>query len=240
MWPSPFAQAGIPSDFVLDENNIRLPDSLKSHIPEPLSTSFENCKCAGLRALTILIQLSKYHEGRYEALCPRNPGDLTRWMRHSDSIARLREYYTSTRDTSTIPFSSSPSDIPSKPKIPSESVALVVNQFAYGAWAREFDGMLFEFVDGAYADYSLANFEFEQLMQAATNDRVFSGIVWKQVYSFYLERFLVEMGKWEAFVTSLVLPSFDELMDEIYWAIREGVEGGDQFAQMLVERRAIV
>ncbi|KAJ0417749.1 hypothetical protein BJY00DRAFT_315541 [Aspergillus carlsbadensis] len=229
----PFLRPKLSQDFVLDDSKICLPDSLKSIIPEKLSASYENCHRSGLRAFGVLKRLTKYHEGRFGALCPSDDVDVERWVMHSDTISRFREFYDRKREamiSNTIPC----------PKIPRKYVRLTVDHRAYDTWASEFDGMLVEYFETVLELYKLARGQFEQHMRLARKENWMCESASRELYDFYYGSFSVEMSRWENLIASLVTPSYEELVDDIYWAVRECVEGGEQLAAEFSIRRTTV
>ncbi|KAL2785125.1 hypothetical protein BJX66DRAFT_343371 [Aspergillus keveii] len=229
----PFLQPKLLQDFALDDSKICLPDSLKSIIPEQLRASYGNCHRSGLRAFGVLKRLTECHEGRFVALCPRDNVDVERWVMHSDTISRFREYYDENRDAM-VPNAAS------KSRIPRRSVRLTVNQLAYDTWAKEFDGMLIEYFETVYELYRLARVQFEKHMQLARKENWISGSAYRDLLDFYWRIFQMEMSRWEELISSLGTPSYEELVDENYWAIQECVEGGKQLATELAIRRTTI
>ncbi|KAL2842454.1 hypothetical protein BJX68DRAFT_270631 [Aspergillus pseudodeflectus] len=229
----PFLRPKLSPDFVLDNTKICLPDSLKSTIPEQLCASYENCHRSGLRACGVLKRLTDCHEGRFVALCPRDDVDVERWVMHSDTISRFREYYDEKREAM-IP------NAPSGSKIPRKAIRLTVNQLAYDRWANEFDGMIIEYVETVYELYKLARVQFEKHMQLARKENRIDESASRELYNFYHENFRMAMSRWEGLIASLATPSYEELVDEIYWAVRECVEGGEQLATEFAIRRTTV
>ncbi|KAL3467244.1 hypothetical protein BJX64DRAFT_283966 [Aspergillus heterothallicus] len=153
-----FIHAGLPSDFVLNESNIRLPDSLKTNVPSIINAAFENCQRAGLRAFDMVKDFTRFHEGRYEALYPRDHLDVTRWMKHSETIALLRDYHERYSSISPTP----------RPKLQQDSILLSVDPRAYDPWAREVDELLHRRLYVVYKIWSLTKWEVELLMRIAS------------------------------------------------------------------------
>ncbi|KAL3444890.1 hypothetical protein BJX65DRAFT_310480 [Aspergillus insuetus] len=205
----PFLRPKLLQDFALDDSKICLPDSLKSIIPEQLSASYENCHRSGLRAFGVLKRLTECHEGRYVALCPRDDVHVERCAMHSDTISQFREYYGENRE------------------------AAVPTERQNREYREEFDGMLIEYFETVYELYRLARVQFEKHMQLARKENWISESASRDLLDFYWRSFRMEMFRWEELIASLGTPSYEELVDEIYWATQECVEGGRQLATEL-------
>jgi hypothetical protein len=100
--------------------------------------------------------------------------------------------------------------------------------------------MLIEYFETVYELYRLARVQFEKHMQLARKANRITESASRDLLDFYWRSFRMEMSRWEEFIASLGTPSYEELVDEIYWAIQECVEGGKQVATEFAIRRTTV
>ncbi|KAI9038049.1 uncharacterized protein KD926_011387 [Aspergillus affinis] len=115
------------------------------------------------------------------------------------------------------------------PKIPPEILSFMVNQSAYEAYMDAFQDEVDQYITGVYEGYGKAKKDLEETIWK-------SGIgemnirMWRQ---FWEEGFLAQNEKWEEDLRNVVLPEWDEIVDELYQAILERVEGADGMMNML-------
>ncbi|KAL4910248.1 hypothetical protein BDW74DRAFT_49884 [Aspergillus multicolor] len=204
--------------------NITLPTKALD-LPRHIELAFTNCGVAAARVIISLEALSKRRQSRFEALCPTN--DAIRLTRHCKAVNRLiawREDYNIF----------SPTFAPT-PKLTRMNLAGVhVNRTAYEAWAEAYRSDVLLYIHGPFSQYRRLKRDFLEEVQAAR------AVVMDEEDARVLEwLFLNEMDKWEPCVKRLQLPSYDELLNEVYRAIRCWAEGADELLAELRDTQGV-
>ncbi|KAL4864468.1 hypothetical protein BDV12DRAFT_205665 [Aspergillus spectabilis] len=214
---TPLNESSIPSKFLFEKENLVLPTYLKSILDEDLHASFDKCCLTAAKAFWSMRTISDQRQMRFKFLCPTD--DFTRLAGHCNAIDRLiawREDYDSANPT-----------LAPTPKITRASLALCISREAYEEWAREYNLGLEKYMEGEYQEHRISKGNFEVGIEMAKNGgRLSVGDAWL-LGVFFREEFLPAMKQWEECVALLALPKYEELVDELFWAVAESVEGGE-------------
>lgn len=157
-----------------------------------------------------LKSMEKLHSERYRAMCPRD--DLTSYILHAESVDRL---FTWGLDYVT----GNPTLAP-QAKLPSEILHFRVDQRAYNEFAMEYVAALERYLSGSYLAWRELKAKFEQAIPKAG----FKEASRQQFLVWWKQTFLVEMAKWEDSLPGLLLPPWEQVVDDVYFAILERVE----------------
>ncbi|PTU18575.1 hypothetical protein P175DRAFT_0559396 [Aspergillus ochraceoroseus IBT 24754] len=210
----------IPCSFHFVRENLALPRSLQGVIVGDLRDAFNHCRASAARAFRMMKSINRRRELRYKAMCPRD--DAAVYLSHADSVHRLWDWYQD--------YNSDDPTLAPTPKIPSLLMKFRIDHRTYDQWAREYHRLLESFLEGPYRAWLDAKEEMEDLISKArlTTLNGANGELWQ---TFWGPRFLAEMEKWEEFLPELALPSYEDLVDEMYHAIRERVEDGERLSK---------
>ncbi|RDW90503.1 uncharacterized protein DSM5745_02278 [Aspergillus mulundensis] len=210
----PINEPSIPHNTSLPTKALDLPRHLKGVTPRHIELAFTKCGVAAARIVISLNALNKRRQSRFEALCPTD--DAIRLTRHCNAVNRL----TAWREDYDI---RSPTFAPTPKLTRIDLAGLYVSRTAYEEWAEAYRSDLVLYIDGQFAEYRRLKEEFLLEVQAA---RTFD---MDEEDSRILEwLFLSEMERWEPCVKKLQLPSYDELLDEVFRAIRGWVDGAEE------------
>ncbi|PLB47120.1 hypothetical protein P170DRAFT_477983 [Aspergillus steynii IBT 23096] len=219
-----------------DPKNLKLPLHLCPSLPLGCRQSFERCRRAALLAYDGFKNLTEIHSLRYKAMCPPpNPNNLarpsvysfSRAYLHSLSVDHLLNWPVLRANVVTIAH---------PPKIPAEILSFTVDQRAYEAYLVGFERVLTCYVNGAYWEYMRAKDAVEDVI-AKANMNVVDRRMWRH---FWTARFLVENESWEEDLKNMVLPSWDEIVEELDTVIWERVEGAVTLDSLVRAEREVV
>ncbi|KAH8425542.1 uncharacterized protein LDX57_003293 [Aspergillus melleus] len=115
------------------------------------------------------------------------------------------------------------------PKIPPEVLSFTVNQSAYETYVDEFQDEVDRYITGVYESYVKAKKNLDETTRKSEMGEM-NIRMWRQ---FWEERFLAENEKWEADLKNVVLPQWDEVVDELNQAILERIEGAERMMGLL-------
>jgi hypothetical protein len=198
--------------------NILIPTHLDQIIPDDLRLDLNFLRINAGRAFRTMITIVRERESRYRALCPPTESKYKR-STHNATINRLkrwREDYNG-KDPTLAPT----------PKIPGPVIYLNISRIAYEEWSESYASQLSEFKNGPYKQYHDSAEDFLTAIRAARDKRKVSHLDYHELVRFY-RTFMREMTIWEDNIPRLELPSFSEIVDELYEAVEESVENGER------------
>ncbi|KAL2848842.1 hypothetical protein BJY01DRAFT_246219 [Aspergillus pseudoustus] len=203
--------------FKLVPENVLIPTHLDQSIPDDLRLDLNFLRISAGKAFRTMITVVRQRKNRYRALCPTE--DKLRQSRHIATINRLRRWR---EDYDPCDPTLAPSQ-----KIPHEIIYLHVSRSCYEEWERSYTNLLAAFINGPYQQYHLSAAEFELAILAARNRERISPVDYHELMVFY-RTFMGEMSIWEEVIPRLGLPSYGEIVDELFEAVIERVENSER------------
>ncbi|RJE25172.1 hypothetical protein PHISCL_02511 [Aspergillus sclerotialis] len=205
--------------YIFDKKKIELPARLQMVLTPECNQVLNKVVETASIAFRHLKAMEKYRNDRYRAMCPRD--SLSRYILHSESVDRLFSWGQdhNPNDPTLAPH----------PKISPSVLYFHVEQHAYDKYAEEYTKALERYLSGSYQQWRNVKQELEHVVSKSglrlTHRREF--LCW------WTDVFLSEMAKWEDRLAGLLLPSWEEVIDDVYFAILERVDIGtsavDQF-----------
>ncbi|KAL4917222.1 hypothetical protein BDW62DRAFT_88789 [Aspergillus aurantiobrunneus] len=215
----PLGESLSPRGFCFQSRNLCLDPYLKLFIPKDLQAAFHQCQYAASEALLCFRALDNRRQLRYQRMCPTD--DVARLARHTNAINRLINWK---KD-----YNPADPTLAPTPSLTREDMAgLRVSQAAYNEWAQAYNNDLLEYMEGPYEDYHRLKNQFAQDIKTAGQKGTLDPADLSQLSSFFHEGFLHEMSKWEGRVQQLAIPTYKELLDDVFWAIMDSVEDGEE------------
>lgn len=198
--------------YIFDREKIKLPPRLHMVLPPECHRVLNKVVATASVTFRHLKGMEKFRDERYRAMCPR--GSLTHYSLHSESVDRLFNWGQD----------HSPNDPPlaAHTKISPHVLHFHVEQHSYDEYAEGYTIALERYLTGSYQQWRNVKREFEDVVSKSAMklaDRSEFLCWWRDV-------FLSEMAKWEDRLPGLLLPSWEEVVDDIYFAILERVEIG--------------
>ncbi|KAL4807353.1 hypothetical protein BDV18DRAFT_116098 [Aspergillus unguis] len=211
----PFGESRIPSAIRFRPRPLVLLPDMRIFLPKKLQEAWDECRCAGSIAMLSFNQLNKRRDLRHRALCPKD--DIIRFSLHVDAINRLmiwsREYHSSTKS------------LIAPPKLTRDDLrGLCLSKQAYDAWAHSYNRDVQCYLEGEYETYLTSK---RALMEEIATVRESGNLTEAQFDTMRVLSidFRAEMTKWEVHVERLPVPSYHVVLNEVFSAVIEGLEG---------------
>lgn len=199
-----------PEPYLFDKECLVLPADLKQCLPSEITQGFIQARWAASKALHLIKVVERNYNRRYYAMCPHTSPD--RVFAHVESVTRLVTWKSDYNHTN-------PTLAPTA-KIDPNTLSFCIDHRAYDQFACEYITLLEKFINEQYRRWIEAKRELDaRVKRANLNATDFDN--WNRFWSL---TFLVEMNKWEGRLEGLVLPSWEEIMDNLCRLILEFVE----------------
>lgn len=228
----PFPDTNIPIRSI--RGKVKLPPYIRENLIGPLRRALDRCYYTGLATIKGIRALHRHRDERYRALCPVEPNKL-RFIAHTNSINRLREW----KESFTSPGGFGPDGpaIAPSAKIPREVIQISYHREAYEEWAGHFNDALNMLRNERYRGYCIAKADFEEMLRVGKNyGNRYPGYVIEELEVHWRDNFVPEMLNWEEMIPRLELPSFEALVEEVFEAVIESVEGAeDDWEDLIVK-----
>lgn len=112
-------------------------------------------------------------------------------------------------------------------KIPREVIELTIQRPSYERWSHSYMMQFEAFQKRELRIYRRAKIALADAVHKAKATGVVFGF-YEALLTTYYAGFLAEMGKWDQYPASLTIPSYDEIVEELYRAAIECVEDGEE------------
>lgn len=203
------------TDYVYDARLFKLPNWLQ--VPPEIHTAQNELHKSGLHAINCMRALMAVRDTRYNALCPETVG--VTYHVHVSSMNRLREWK---EDMDTFNKTLAPA-----PKIPREALSFHVDPLNYGLFTDKYLQAVHEFMGGPYQAWRDKKSQVESLA-ARLIDNNFHYMEWRR---WWQDSFIDEMWKWEVCTEGLIMPTWEDIIDEVYLLIIDRVEDAEDLAE---------
>ncbi|KAJ5824548.1 hypothetical protein N7447_006888 [Penicillium robsamsonii] len=157
-------------------------------------------------------------DNRYFQLCPQNTGSVIHQL-HQSSINRLLEWK---EDWTFIDPT-----LASAAKIPRDSLHFCVDSIAYGKFTCEYTRKIDEFMSGSFQSWRQLRAEIGHLAYRLMSDNPHGYEEWRVWWE---GKFADDMWKWEVCLEGLILPTWEEIIDDVYLMIHDRVEDAQDLA----------
>lgn len=216
-----------PEPYLFDRECLVLPADLKQRLPSEITQGFIHARWAASKALHLIKIVERNYNKRYYAMCPHTTSD--RLFAHIDSVSRLATWKSDYNHTN-------PTLAPTS-KIDPNSLSFRIDHRAYDEFARKYIDLLEYFINGPHKRW----IEAKQELNARVENANLNSTDYDNWHRFWSLTFLVEMNKWEGRLEGLVLPSWEEIMDDLCRLIMELVESPqDALTDLFVENGLMI
>lgn len=200
--------------YIFDMQNIRLPNHLYNICPKPLLDALQNVRHVASGTFAALKHVERQYNKRFYRMCPRDSEhEKHHYYIHVESVRRLFNWKADHEPCC-------PTLAPSM-KLSPFMLHFHVEEAAYAMYAAEYARLRMEYLDGPHRVWIDATGEVFDKLEAVGAE--FSEMEMRQFCRWW-GSFLREMRKWEDRFDELVLPSWKEIVEELYDAIEERVE----------------
>lgn len=205
--------------YIFDKKKIELPSRLQAVLTPECNQALNKVVEIASIAFRHLKSMEKFRNDRYRSMCPRE--SLSRYILHSESVDRLFNWG----------LDHNPNDptLAPHPKIPPSVLCFHVEQHAYDKYAEGYTTALQSYLSGSYQQWLNVKQELEHVVAKSGLKLIHR----RDFLCWWKDVFLLEMAKWESRLAGLLLPSWEEVIDDVYFAILErvdiGTSGVDRF-----------
>ncbi|KAB8079027.1 hypothetical protein BDV29DRAFT_152159 [Aspergillus leporis] len=197
------------------KENLEIPPHLKTIVPSELREAFECAKLTAGRTLKVLDYLELRYANRFQAMCPSSSPN---YHKHHLSVLRLFSWH---HDYHWRNPTLGPTE-----KLDPNLLGFYIEQTAYQDYVTIFTKYLLWFRSEPY----LAWYKAKRVVEETAAKSKLSDMDRRMWNHFWHVSFLGEMYKWECRIKTLDVPSWDEVVDELYGAILDCVDGAEMLA----------
>lgn len=199
-----------------NSKDFELPSWLK--VPRELVQAMESLHQRACIAIKSMRDIMTYRDKRYNALCPGNVGLI--YDMHTYSIKRLLEWKEQ----------SDPEDPTLAPaaKIPRQTLKFTLDPHYYNRFCNWYLDLVKNFMVGPYSAYTQSKFQVSILASQLLDQYAYGE--WRHWWD---GTFAPAMWKWEACLEGLILPTWEEIIDDVFLMILDRVEDADELANTL-------
>ncbi|KAJ5542889.1 hypothetical protein N7535_005311 [Penicillium sp. DV-2018c] len=187
-------------------------------LPPDVHDAMTQLRDKAISAIFGMKSLMITHDNCYYHLCPYSPESVA-YQVHEASMRRLLEWK---EDWDPL----NPTLAPAQ-KIPRDSLHFCVDSISYGKFAMEYTNMVAAYMAGPFQGWRQYRTEVEhiafRLMSHNKND-------YDEWRAWWNGRFADDMYKWESCLESLILPTWEEIIDDVYLMITDRVEDAQELA----------
>ncbi|KAJ5310375.1 uncharacterized protein N7443_002836 [Penicillium atrosanguineum] len=203
-------------DYHYDPQNFQMPGYLR--VPIILYEAMNQLHDRARITITSMKQLSIRRSRRYDNLCSPSLGLLHEL--HRLSINRLFDWQAQwdPRDPT----------LSSTPKIPREVLQFTLDPRHYAFFYREYCLWIQNFMIGP-----IRAWEKLKPLVVIRAQQVLSETGYREWRYWWDSEYMPAMSKWENCLSDLALPSWENIVDELYVMILERVEGAEDFARSI-------
>lgn len=203
-------------NYQYNPKDFELPSWLK--VPRDLVHVMESLHQRARIAIKSMRDIMTYRDKRYNALCPSNMGLI--YDLHTFSIKQLLEWKEQ----------SDPEDPTLAPaaKIPRRILKFTFDPHNYNRFCNWYLDNVKNFMAGPYSAYTQTKFQTSILASQLLDQHAYGE--WRHWWD---GTFAPAMWKWEACLEGLILPMWEDIMDDIYLMLLDRVEDADPLANTL-------
>ncbi|KAJ5365163.1 hypothetical protein N7517_008049 [Penicillium concentricum] len=157
-------------------------------------------------------------DNRYFQLCPKGPGTMT-YQLHQSSMNRLLEWKED--------WNFADPTLAAAAKIPRDSLRFCVDSIAYGKFTYTYTHKIDEFMSGSFQSWRQLRAEIGHLAYRLMSQNPHDYEEWRVWWE---GKFADDMWKWEVCLECLILPTWEEIIDDLYLMIHDRVENAQDLA----------
>lgn len=216
--------------YLFDKDCLVLPPTLKQSLPSDIIQAFNNARWAASHALQYIKAVERNHNKRFNAMCPLNNAEQA--LNHIGSVSRLMARRTRNNNN----FANFDPTLAPDAKLDPSTIKLTVDQRTYDEYAQKYIELLEGFLENPYRLWLEAKADVESRVANANFDEM----QYSYWHRFWDLTFLVEMQKWEGRLQGLILPSWEEVMDDLRRVVLECVDSPHAVLKDTYDRSGIL
>ncbi|KAJ5498575.1 hypothetical protein N7453_007626 [Penicillium expansum] len=155
---------------------------------------------------------------RYFELCPKNMGPLV-YQLHQSSMRRLLEWKED--------WNFADPTLAAAAKIPRDTLQFCVDSIAYGKYTCAYTNQIDHFMSGSFQTWRQLRMEIGHMAFRLMSHKPHDYNEWR---AWWEGKFADDMWKWEVCLEGLILPTWEEIIDDVYLMIHDRVEDAQDLA----------
>lgn len=208
----PYEMAYAKQQYIFDIEKIKLPCYLQTVLTRESHLMLQKVVDDASLAFRYLKDMEKLRDERYRAMCSRR--ELSRYIMHAESVDRLFSWGQDHK----------PHDPALAPpaKISPYVLRFHVDQHAYDEFVERYNKALNSYLNYPYQRWRDSKKMLERMVAKSGVTKIGR----EAFLRWWRETFLAEMAKWEDRLAGLFPPTWEEVVDDVYFAILERVDIG--------------
>jgi hypothetical protein len=202
-------------DYQFNELDFDLPPWLQA--PPEVRNALADLRINVLVTITLMKQLMIIRNNRFFETCPTKSGLM--YQLHVSSVKRLLEWKENWNQVDpTLSVSV---------KIPREALRFCVDEFAYARFTAKYTSQVHILMSGAFQQWRAARHATDHLACRLMNAHEQEYREWRKWFD---GDFTAHMWQWETCLKSLLLPTWEEVIDDLFLMINDRVEDAEELA----------
>ncbi|OQE41894.1 hypothetical protein PENCOP_c004G06222 [Penicillium coprophilum] len=187
-------------------------------VPPEVRNAMSTLQYKAMVAIYDMKTLMMTHDNRYFQLCPQNTATMA-YQLHKASINRLLEWKED--------WNFADPTLAAAAKIPRDSLQFCVDSIAYGKFTCKYTHQIDEFMSSSFQSWRQLRAEIGHLAYRLMSDKPHDFEEWR---AWWEGKFADDMWKWEVCLEGLILPTWEEIIDDVYLMIHDRVEDAQDLA----------
>ncbi|CRL25275.1 unnamed protein product [Penicillium camemberti] len=204
-------------DYNFDPNAFIIPQWIL--VPPEVRNAMLTLQYKAMIAVYGMKSLMIARDHRYFELCPKNMGPIV-YQLHQSSMRRLLEWKED--------WNFADPTLAASAKIPRSTLQFCVDSIAYGKFTCDYTNKIDGFMSGPFQSWRQFRMEIGHLASRLMSHRPHDYNEWR---AWWEGKFADDMWKWEVCLEGMILPTWEEIIDDVYLMINDRVEDAQELAK---------
>jgi hypothetical protein len=203
-------------DYNFDQTAFVIPQWILA--PPEVRNALNTLQYRAMVAVYGMKNLMIVRDHRYFELCPKNTGSIV-YQLHQSSMRRLLEWKED--------WNFADPTLAGAAKIPRDALHFCVDSIAYGKFTYDYTNKIHGFMSGPFQNWRQLRMEIGHLAFRLMSHKPHEYNEWR---AWWEGKFADDMWKWEVCLEGLILPTWEEIIDDVYLMIHDRVEDAQDLA----------
>ncbi|KAJ5045409.1 hypothetical protein EN45_028180 [Penicillium chrysogenum] len=203
-------------DYKFDKSAFVIPQWILA--PSEVRNALNTLQYRAMVAVYGMKNLMIVRDHRYFELCPKNTGSNV-YQLHQSSMRRLLEWKED--------WNFADPTLAGAAKIPRDALYFCVDSIAYGKFTYDYTNKIDSFMSGPFQNWRQLRMEIGHLAFRLMSHKPHEYNEWRVWWE---GKFADDMWKWEVCLEGLILPTWEEIIDDVYLMINDRVEDAQDLA----------
>jgi hypothetical protein len=202
--------------YIFDKQSLQIPMHLNAIAPRQVHLAITNVRLTASMAFQTLKKLDNFYHKRFHRMC--YVAHERSYYLHAESIDRLLKWRNDFDDCTGL------RTLAPCAKIPSFTLRFCVDEGAYAQYVLEFARLREEYIQGPYVRWLVTKRKMENAFLQTTMREMD-----RKQWLLWWTKFLAEMAKWEERINEMLLPTWADIVNQLFNLIEERVELNEQW-----------